>query len=172
MTREELDAEATAIGKALEDAPVHPATGELASRAMRLHHLVAEQQEHMDELVRKLRELQDEVPKLRRQKDGAYAERNKLVALLAHMALALGWKAGVGKHPEEDESWERDWRTILFVEVPSENGWAQCAWHFHDSEEALLTGLPEYPGKWDGHTTPEKYTRVLEAMSVVHGDVA
>lgn len=89
------------------------------------------------------------------QKDGAYSERNQLVALLARMAVAFGWRAGVGQHPAEDTAWENDWRTILFIDLPT----GQAAWHFHDSERHLLEGLPSYSGRWDGHTTAEKYAR-------------
>lgn len=89
-------------------------------------------------------------------KDAAYAERNQCVALLARMALAVGWRAGVAQHPAEDTAWEDDWRTIVFIDLPT----GQVSWHFHDSELHLLAGLPKYPGKWDSHTTAQKYERV------------
>lgn len=90
-------------------------------------------------------------------KSGAYAERNKCVALIARMALGLGWRAGVGRHPAEDREWENDWRNIVFIHSPA----GQLTWHFHDSELPLLTDLPVWTGEpWDGHTTPEKYDRV------------
>lgn len=101
-------------------------------------------------------DLAAEVARLTKQKDGAYSERNQCVALLARMAVALGWKAGVGKHPVEDRAWEDDWRTIVFIDLPT----GQASWHFHDSELHLLHGLPFYAGKWDGHSTDEKYRRV------------
>lgn len=97
---------------------------------------------------------------LRAQKDGAYRERNQLVALLARMALELGWMVGVGRHPDSDTTWDSDWRTIVFIDLPT----GQASWHFHDSERHLLEGLPPYPGKWDGHTTDEKYDRVRHAL--------
>lgn len=93
------------------------------------------------------------------QKDGAYAERNKVLVLLAATATQLGWRVGVGRHPESDTKWEKDWRTILFIDLPT----GQASWHFHDSEAHLLSGFPEYPDRWDGHTTEEKYERVLRA---------
>ncbi len=89
-------------------------------------------------------------------KDTAYSERNQVVALLARIAHELGWGAGVGLHPAEDAAWEADWRTILFIDLPT----GQVSWHFHDSECHLLEGLPPYPAAWDGHSTPEKYERV------------
>jgi hypothetical protein len=97
------------------------------------------------------------VEKLQREKDGAYRERNQCAALIARMALALGYRAGVGEHPAEDKAWEGDWRTILFVDLPT----GQLSWHFHDSEWPLLAGLPRYEGTWDGHSTLEKYRRAM-----------
>lgn len=93
------------------------------------------------------------------QKDAAYSERNQCVALMARMAIALGWLAWVAQHPADDTSWEDDWRTILFIELPT----GQASWHFHDSERRLLEGLPRGLNTWDGHTTAEKYARVREA---------
>ena len=93
----------------------------------------------------------------------AYSERNQCVALLARMALALGWRAGVGLHPADDATWEADWRTVLFIDLPT----GQASWHFHDSERHLLAGLPSYAGKWDGHTTDAKYERVRTALTAV-----
>lgn len=102
----------------------------------------------------------DRISELTQQKDGAYAERNQVLALLARMAVVLGWKVGIGQHPAEDATWEKDWRTILFIDAPT----GQCSWHFHDSEVHLLSGLPFYDGAWDGHTTQEKYWRVERAL--------
>lgn len=111
-------------------------------------------------LRRRAEDLADEVIALRAQKNGAYGERNKCVALLARMALRLGWDAGIREHPSDDTSWEQDWRTIVMIDLPS----GQASWHFHDSEKHLLAGLPRYLGGWDGHTTDEKYRRVADAL--------
>lgn len=108
-----------------------------------------------------LDEARAEVERLRAQKDGAYAERNQCVALIARMALALGWPVYVAQHPTEDTNWEDDWRTILFVGLPS----GQVTWHFHDSERHLLADLPSGKNNWDGHDTPEKYRRVNLALT-------
>lgn len=104
--------------------------------------------------------LEEMLESLRAQKDGAYAERNQCVALLARMAVALGMRAGVRLHPADDAAWEADWRTIVAIDLPT----GQVTWHFHDSEGHLLAGLPSFPGEWDGHTTPEKYRRVNAAF--------
>lgn len=94
---------------------------------------------------------------LTEQKNGAYSERNKCVAALARMALALGWRAGVGQHADvPGESWDADWRTLVAIDLPT----GQVTWHFHDSEKPLIEGLPVYAGSWDGHDTPTKYARL------------
>ncbi len=98
-------------------------------------------------------------------KDSAYGERNKVVALLARMAVALGWRAGIGLHPLSDKAWEPDWRTIVFIDLPT----GQATWHFHDSERRLLDGLPAYGEAWDGHSTGEKYRRVSRALAKPSG---
>jgi hypothetical protein len=95
--------------------------------------------------------------KLRKEKDAAYRERNQLAAALARAAIAMGFRAGVGEHPESDKEWEPDWRTILFIDLPT----GQLSWHFHDSEWPLLAGLPRYSGNYDGHSTTEKYRRLM-----------
>lgn len=106
------------------------------------------------------KDLEEEVRRLRAQKDAAYSERNKLVALLARMAPWMGWASGRARHPEDDAAWERDWMTIAFVDLPT----GQASWHFHDSEQHLLAWLPKYLKPWDGHSTEEKYRRVDEAL--------
>lgn len=93
---------------------------------------------------------------LRAQKDQAYAERNKCVAFIARMALAVGWPAWLGRHPDTDEAWERDWLNIVFIELPT----GQVSWHIHDSEMPLFDFLPSGGPPWDGHTTEDKYSRM------------
>lgn len=101
-----------------------------------------------------------EINRLRAQKDGAYSERNKCVAGLARMALALGLTAGLGRHSNLDDSWEDDWRNIVFIDLPS----GQVSWHIHDSELPQFEFLPPYEKPWDGHSTEEKYQRVISAL--------
>ncbi len=89
--------------------------------------------------------------------DHVYTERNRIAVALAKLALQLGYRAGVSQHQGED--WEDDWRTVLYIDLPTQ----QVSWHLHDSEKYLLDGLPAYEGGWDGHDTNEKYRR-LEAL--------
>lgn len=109
----------------------------------------------------RISELVDEVAGLKAEKDAGYEERNRLVALFASMALALGWKAGVGQHEDEPgKEWDADWRTLILVETPE----GQASWHFHDSQNHLVKHLPSYVAKWDGHDTPTKYARLEQLM--------
>ena len=91
-------------------------------------------------------------------KDRAYAERDMCVALVAHMVKSFFGKAGLARH--EGADWEDDWRNIVFIDLPT----GQVSWHFHDSEMHLFKELGAYEGKWDGHTTEEKYARVNMAF--------
>jgi hypothetical protein len=92
-----------------------------------------------------------------RAKDGAYRERDQVVALVARMALALGWRTGLRRHqPDPDPTWDEDWKNVVAIDLPA----GQVTWHFHDSERPLFHSLPPYPGSWDGHDTAEKYRRV------------
>lgn len=87
----------------------------------------------------------------------AYVERNRCVAALARMAVALGLQAWLGRHPDEDTTWDADWRTIVFIRLPT----GQISWHVHDSELPLFEFLRDFQGEpWDGHDTPEKYERL------------
>lgn len=92
-----------------------------------------------------------EVQRLRGEKDGAYSERDALVAALSKL-----FPASLERHPAEEE-WDDDWRWIVFIELPT----GQVTWHIHDSEIGWFWHLPRETGrKWDGHLTPEKYERL------------
>lgn len=91
-------------------------------------------------------------------KDRAYAERNKCVVGLALLARDLGYKVGLARHPEEDKTWEDDWRNIVFIELPT----GQLSWHMHDSDMYMLYSFCREPYEWDGHSTEEKYRRLLD----------
>jgi hypothetical protein len=88
------------------------------------------------------------------EKDGAYLERNQVVA-----ALAKCFPSGLKK--TDIAGWSTDWHQCVYIDLPT----GQVSWHFHDSQAYLFDGLPPYDGEWDGHDTAEKYRRVaaLEA---------
>lgn len=94
---------------------------------------------------------------LRRSKDGAYHERDRVVAALTKMFPTFSFLA---RHPDSDTEWEDDWRWIVFINM--EKG--QVSWHIHDDELSLFKHLDRRDGEhWDGHTAEEKYAR-LEAL--------
>lgn len=93
-------------------------------------------------------------------KDAAYAERDQVVALCAKMARAMGLRVGMGLHPEDDKDWDPEWRHIVYIDLPT----GQVSWHVRDSEMPLFAGVDEYPGTFDGHDTPTKYARCLQAF--------
>lgn len=86
--------------------------------------------------------------------DAVYAERDQCVALIAKMALALGYP--VVRARKEIEGWDPEWLGCVYIQLPT----GQVSWHFHDREAHWFDGLPVGPVKWDGHDTPEKYRRV------------
>ena len=106
----------------------------------------------LGEVTQILSDQQARIRELEGQKDGAYSERNKLVSALSK--LFPSW---LEQHPEEDEEWEDDWRTIVFIQLPT----GQASWHLHDSEINQFFHLEKKVGNsWDGHTTEEKYKRL------------
>jgi hypothetical protein len=96
----------------------------------------------------------DRIKELEKQKDSAYTERNKLVAALSKL-----YPASLGKHDENDLSWDRDWLSIVFIRTPH----GQLSWHLHDSDMPLFAHLELGTEVWDGHTTDEKYERLSKA---------
>jgi hypothetical protein len=107
-----------------------------------------------DLLLKNLDGARRELEEMEKRKDGAYIERNQCVALIARMAIALGWNACVTK--TAIEGWSEDWHGCIYIELPA----GQVSWHFHDSQAHLFSDIPRGSVKWDGHTTEEKYRRV------------
>jgi hypothetical protein len=106
---------------------------------------------------------------LQAEKDAAYRERDRVVALVARMAISLGWRAGLRSHePDPDPTWDEAWKNVVLIDLPS----GQVSWHYHDSERPLFASLPPYPDHWDGHDTAEKYRRVEAAAAQPPPDLA
>ena len=104
-----------------------------------------------DALRAELEAAKAELQQAREAKDGAYRERDMLVA-----ALSKIFPASLERHPD-NEKWEDDWRWIVFIDLPT----GQATWHIHDSELPMFDHLPRLQGrKWDGHSTDEKYIRL------------
>ena len=90
-----------------------------------------------------------ELIRLRADKDAAYLERNRLVALLASL-----YPSGITR--TDIPGWLPEWHGCVYIDLPT----GQASWHYHDGHAHLFAHLPPYAGKWDGHTTDEKYERV------------
>lgn len=91
----------------------------------------------------------------RAERDGAYSERNQLVAAFSKL-----FPASLERHV--GDPWEDDWRWIVFIDLPT----GQATWHIHDTELPRFDHLPRLAGRtWDGHTTEQKYDR-LAALQV------
>lgn len=85
----------------------------------------------------------------RARKDGAYEERNRVVA-----ALAAHYPSGITR--TDIPGWDAEWHGCVYIDTPV----GQLSWHYHDSQAHLFAHLPAYAGSWDGHDTPEKYRRL------------
>ncbi len=116
-----------------------------------------------DDLVAQLREYgscgmvfeaASRIEKLEAARDGAYTERNRLVAFLASI-----YPSGVKK--TAIPGWDEAWHNCVYIDLPV----GQASWHYHDSEAHLFAHLPAYSSEWDGHTTEEKYERLFLASS-------
>jgi hypothetical protein len=90
---------------------------------------------------------------MEQRKDAAYFERNQVVA-----ALAKCFPSGIAR--TAIEGWSDDWHGCVYIDLPT----GQVSWHFHDSQAGLFEGLPPYEKPWDGHTTEEKYRRLLALL--------
>jgi hypothetical protein len=101
------------------------------------------------EAVKELQLAADRIEKLEEARDGAYTERNRLVAFIANI-----YPSGVKK--TVIPGWDEAWHGCVYIDLPV----GQASWHFHDSEAHLFAHLPSYEGEWDGHTTEEKYERL------------
>lgn len=105
--------------------------------------------------------LLEKIIRIRKEKDNAYSERNKLVA-----ALSKIFPAWLETHPAEDKEWAEHWRTIVFID----SSVGQLSWHLHFSEVDMFKHLVHREGNsWDGHTTEEKYER-LASLPVLQGE--
>jgi len=107
---------------------------------------------HASAMAKLIADQQARIQELEAQKDGAYSERNRLVAALSK--LFPSW---IEWHSEEDTTWDNDWRNIVYINLPT----GQVSWHIQDGEIDHFQHLTKKVGSsWDGHTTDEKYKRL------------
>jgi hypothetical protein len=85
------------------------------------------------------------------EKDGAYHERNQVVAFLSKL-----FPASLERHTGAD--WGPDWQWVVIIDTPA----GQVSWHVKSDELGLFDHLQREAGRtWDGHTTDEKYARLV-----------
>jgi hypothetical protein len=113
-------------------------------------------------LVASIAELRERNRDLEARKDGAYLERNRVVAALARCFSFSGTARTA------IEGWSEDWHGCVYIDIPFVG---QVSWHFHDTQAWLFEDLPPYQGGWDGHDTDEKYRR-LEMFCGIESAVA
>lgn len=103
----------------------------------------------------RLRRMKEEIAMLQREKDGAYSERDKLVA-----ALTKSFPSHLTRHKETPgEDWDHEWLNVVCVHLPA----GQATWHIHISELTWfdhLNGIELLCEGYTGYTTPEKYQRL------------
>ncbi len=83
---------------------------------------------------------------LKEEKDGAYWERNMLA-----LRYADGW------YYDRDNNWI-GWRRVLSLDGGKLT--------FHIPDDFPVGNLPEIAPNWDGHTTGEKWLRILEMRGI------
>ena len=94
----------------------------------------------------------DRIEELEKQVNNAYTERNRLVALLASI-YPSGMKATT------IPGWDEEWHNCVYFDLPT----GQASWHVHINDVHLFQHIGVYESEWDGHTTEEKYERVVRA---------
>ena len=71
----------------------------------------------------------------------AYTERMIAVKLLC---LYCKCPYGIGK--DTNESWDDEWRNVIYIDLPC----GQVSWHVAPNDLHLFKDFPEYVGVWDG----------------------
>ncbi len=100
------------------------------------------------------------IKQLYSEKNGAYKQRNECVAMMAKMAIQLGYD--VWQHKTTIEGWDKAWHNCVYIELPT----GQVSWHFHDSEAQLFSFVSEKSNKlWDLHDNEIKLLRMKRYLA-------
>ncbi len=112
------------------------------------------------ELGKQLQSADYAIKQLAVQKDGAYAERDKLLAALTKM-----FPSHLTRHKATPgENWDMEWMNVVCIHLPT----GQATWHVHIAEMpwfAHLNGIELQCGGYDGYTTTEKYQRLFQLQN-------
>lgn len=79
--------------------------------------------------------------------DTNYEIRNRII----YEALAAAAQCGY-PHGFRIDAADPEW-PVAFIQLPT----GQVSWH-----------MPQFPQEWDGHSTEEKYRRIVEFRSQIH----
>ena len=82
----------------------------------------------------------EQIELLKQSKNGAYSERNHLVAALARLYPSYIARTNI-------KGWDNEWHSCVYINLPS----GQISYHYHDSDHYLFEHLPPFIGEWDGH---------------------
>jgi len=97
------------------------------------------------------KKLSDNLSLVEKDKDSAYKERNKLVALLTKFFPSFLAKENDAYLNFYNIHW------VVYLETPK----GQLSWHIPDLDLFLFDGVRRMATYiWDGHTTEEKYERL------------
>lgn len=116
---------------------------------------MTKQKKKIASLYGTIRKMSDMITELRASRDGAYRERNKVVAAVSKL-----YPSCLGLHDTADKAWNKEWMNIVYIRLLS----GQVSWHLHDSDLPLFAHLDYENEKWDGHTTEEKYERLANLV--------
>lgn len=99
---------------------------------------------------------------LEQTKDGAYWERNMLALTLAQITNSVYNSGKSGWYRHGDDSYT-GWSRVISI--------ANGHLTFHVPDDFDLGDLPEIEPNWDGHTTEEKWNRVMKFCRCKREDV-
>lgn len=104
-------------------------------------------------LIGHVKALTTELREVARERDTAYADRARLVALDTAIYPTTS---------NTDPAWP-DWR-VVYLNTPA----GQLSWHIHPQDLHLFDHVPYDPDTvWDGHTTPEKNERIADLTRIL-----
>jgi hypothetical protein len=92
---------------------------------------------------------------LRKRLDCAYSERAKCVAALGRMYEDKGYRVVLDLNP--DDGARLAGFGIIYIDGPH----GQMSWHIAEKDLKLFGGFVFGKMEWDGHSTEEKYARLL-----------
>ena len=92
--------------------------------------------------------------------DSAYNERDILVSVLAKLFKKY---SSVEEVDPQTVNYDPEFKYIVYIDLPGGN---QFSWHLKNEEIELFDDIEKNKGTiWDGHTSNEKYDKLLSLFS-------